>query len=467
MSERQIEMFWRCSSCDHRNLGRHMVCQHCKSAKDGSERYEMPEDTASAATVTDEALLRMALAGPNWRCAYCDSDQRALDGSCRNCGASVPPLPDPGPASADSPEGAESLWGKLKRRRGCTALVLLVVFFGCCCPCLMNSSGSKTTEPTEQAAARNGPEWSRKLTVREVSWAHTVTVDRYQLVDEEGFAEDRPAKALQVQSRGKRHHHDEQVLVGHETVYFTESVQRGYDSESYTEREACGEDCQTTPEKCKETCTSNRNGFATCKTTCTGGGRSCTTRYCSVRKTRKVPRYVDERRSRQEPRYRTEAHSATWFGWKEWQWKFDRKVNATGATLETRWPTEAELRPVKPLAKGERERSERGGTYRVVLKDDAHPPVDYAPATLEEFQRFSPGSVHVVEKTGDTITVIAPKPPEPAPAPAPAPAQVAPAPATTSPAPAQTPAPAQAPMPVKAPVPAKAQAPARSAVPAK
>ncbi|AKJ00373.1 hypothetical protein ATI61_104220 [Archangium gephyra] len=57
MSERHIEMFWRCSSCEHRNLGRHQVCQACKHPKDGSEQYEMPEKTRGSRHHHDERVL--------------------------------------------------------------------------------------------------------------------------------------------------------------------------------------------------------------------------------------------------------------------------------------------------------------------------------------------------------------------------------------------------------------------------
>ena len=77
-SVRHIEMTWRCSACAAKNLGRHKVCQGCNHPKDGSERYEMPEDPSRAVSVTDADLLRMATAGPDWRCAYCGSDQRKL-----------------------------------------------------------------------------------------------------------------------------------------------------------------------------------------------------------------------------------------------------------------------------------------------------------------------------------------------------------------------------------------------------
>ncbi|MFY0571421.1 hypothetical protein ACN28E_47370 [Archangium lansingense] len=419
MSERHIEMFWRCSSCNHRNLGRHQVCQSCKNPKDGSEQYEMPEDTASAVTVTDEALLRMATAGPNWRCAYCESDQRAFDGSCKSCGASAvegsstedeaPPVPSTPPASGKGKDTSA--------KPGCgfgTYLVMIVVVFGCCCPMWM-AEQKKSGQPQAQTAEqpKPGPEWTRALQVKELAWEHSVLVERYHLVENEGFEEDRPEGALQVKSLGSRHHHDEQVLNGYNTVYYTEQVQKGYTTETYRDREACGQDCSTTPKKCTESCKSNKNGFATCKTTCTGGDKSCTTRYCSVTKTRKVPRYVDERRSRKEPRYRSVPHKATWYAWKEWEWGHDRTVRANGTTLETHWPKDSELRPAKALPKGEKERNSRVTTYRVVFQGEGHEPVTYEPASLEEFKRFAPGSTHTLRKEDDKVSVMTPEAPAP------------------------------------------------------
>ncbi|QDE85005.1 hypothetical protein [Myxococcus xanthus] len=409
MSERHIEMFWRCSSCNHRNLGRYMVCQGCKNAKDGSEQYEMPEDTASAVTVTNEALLRMATAGPNWRCAYCESDQRALDGGCKHCGASA--VEGSIPAEPTRPTPDEKKGAKSNRRLGCYIL-FIIAFFGCCCPMWMSSGKKGTASATAATTApKTEPERTRTLQVKEVSWEHTVSVERYRLVDDEGFEEDRPEGALLVKAQGKRHHHDDQVLAGYTTVHYTERVQRGFTTETYRAKEACGEDCTTTPKKCSEQCTSNRNGFATCKTTCTGGGRSCTTRYCSVTKKRKEPRYVDEQRSRQEPRYRSVPRQATWYTWKEWRWMHDRDVKANGTTLEARWPTDAELRPAKALRKGEKERNARDARYSVVFHGDDQPAITYPPETLEEFQRFAPGSTHTLQQEQGKVSVVPQTPP--------------------------------------------------------
>ncbi len=438
-------MFWRCSSCEHRNLGRHQVCQACHHPKDGSEQYEMPEDTAAAVTVTDEALLRMATAGPHWRCAYCESDQRALDGGCQNCGASAVE----GMSTSEEEETTpppETRRASNKRKddsspilNGIMGLLVLVLFFGGCLPRLCSKEPEPTPAPksaqkrtltrtwaetgaetrTETRAetqplalapsmpVQRGPEWTRDLQVKELAWEHSVRVERSQLVEHEGFAEARPADALDVKTQGSRHHHDERVLDGYDTHSYTERVRDGYTTETYQERESCGRDCTTTPKKCTESCKSNKNGFATCKTTCTGGDQRCTTRYCSVTKTRKVPRYVDERRSRQEPRYRTVSREAPWYVWKQREWSYDRTVTANGHTLKTRWPSKSELRPAKALGKGEQERSSRTATYHVIFQSEDHEPITYQPASMEEFRRFTPGSRHTLQKEDGRVSVIA------------------------------------------------------------
>ncbi len=55
MSERQIELVWRCSSCQHQNLGRHAICQSCGNPKDESEEYEDDADEYEESEDYDES----------------------------------------------------------------------------------------------------------------------------------------------------------------------------------------------------------------------------------------------------------------------------------------------------------------------------------------------------------------------------------------------------------------------------
>ncbi len=381
--ERMIEMTWRCTSCDHRNLGRYKQCQNCRNPKDGSEPYEMPADTTKAVTVTEESLLRMASAGPDWRCAYCGSDQRRSDKGCANCGASAvdgaeatdgPPPPSPSAAPRPAPAAAGSFGSTWKLVVG---FIGFFVFL-----CLMGGG---------MLWWRNRP---RDFTanVTSVKWDRNVSVERWQVVLHEGFKENLPESAFEVKSVGKKHHHDEQVLDGYDTEYYSVEVPDGFRTETYTERVSCGQDCTTNPKTCREECTSNKNGFASCRQVCSGGGQSCSTRYCNQTRTRQVPKTRSERRSKQVPRYRAEPRFAEAFAYKNWEWKHDRDAPTQGHDVNCRW---GEANVGKGLAEGEREREQRTENYEVRLEYDGKELVLH-PKDEAAFSKFAPQTKHVV-----------------------------------------------------------------------
>jgi hypothetical protein len=381
-SVRHIEMTWRCTSCQTQNLGRYKKCQACGHPKDGSERYEMPADPSKAASVTDADLLRMASAGPDWRCAYCESDQRRADGSCSNCGASAVGASEV-PDEADAPIAVPGR-RKLYRNVGIGAGVT--------------------------AALAGGLVWNAKrardydATVTAVAWEQVIEVERYAIRDREGFKETIPAGAMDVVSLGSRVHHQEQVFDHNETEHYTEQVPDGYRSESYTERVSCGQDCTSTPKTCRESCTSSKNGFAKCKTTCSGGGRSCTTRYCSESRTRQVPKTRTESRTRQVPRYRSEPRYAEAFHWRAWEWGRERTVRSAGAQATGLiWATDKGARHTG-LPEGEQEREQRHAKYTVTLEFHGET-IQFAVPGPDQLAPFTTGSHHDVHRDGDTLAV--------------------------------------------------------------
>ncbi len=361
---RQIEMQWRCSSCGHRNRGRDKTCQECGDPKDKSEPFEMPGATAAAATVTDAALLRMAQAGPDWRCAYCGSDQRRTDDRCARCGAS----------SADAlrqltaPPVRDSRWRRLVRwlrahrlavgvAGGALAIVLAII---------------------------GGYAWAHRArdydtTVADARWEHTITVERYRIWDREGWRLEAPADSFELRSLGDKIHHYDDVL-------------DGYDTEHYTVQVACGQDCRDIPERCSESCADNGNGFATCTTRCTGGGTSCSTRYCSEPRTRQVPRY------RKEPRY------AEAIAYRIWDWGDQRAVHASGTgTTALRWPDD-EVHLGEDLAEREAERERRSARYVVTLAYGDRGRLSFT-TSADDFAGFALGTAHHLRIKHDDATV--------------------------------------------------------------
>lgn len=358
---RQIEMTWRCSSCSHRNLGRHTVCQQCGNPKDAGERYEMPSDTASAATVTDESLLRMATGGANWRCEYCGSDQRRADGNCGQCGAA--------PSNARPRRRDER-----KRKRDWTQRVLGWIRAH---PYVSGAVGLVLVLLLTCAWMNRTRHYEAKTAAAQ--WTQSIIVERYQIWRRDGWRGELPSGAFEVSSLGQQIHHYEQVL-------------DGYDTQRYSEQVACGEDCRDVPERCSESCSDNGNGFATCRTTCSGGGRSCSTKYCTEWRTREVPRY------RQEPRYAERVR------YDIWDWGVHRTLVAAGAGIaDLRWPVE-EARLGLDLAERQEERETRTGSYRVTLAYDDDERIEVE-VTAHMYAGFADGSPHELTIAGDDVWV--------------------------------------------------------------
>jgi hypothetical protein len=342
------------------------------------------------------------------------------------------------------------------------ALVVATLLLGTCGLVVLR----RPRQAVPLTMVETAPRFPRRLPaiVESASWQRVVEVQRYQLVRREGFADQRPAEARDVKPLGPRVHHvdevpdgfraetyEEEVQVGTRTETYSERVQDGFDterytervqsgtrSESYTEQERCGEDCRTSTRTCRQSCTSKKNGFATCKDVCTGGDRTCTPKYCSrtktrqvpdykdVQKTRQVARYKDVQRTRQVPRFETVQKTrqvaktrsvermAPFFEWKVWDWAPARKVEAHGALDEPRWPSDAEVALGQGLAKGEDERATRTETFAVALRDEQGTTREVVPADEAEFRRWLTARAGTVVLTDDTrFTTEVPLPPSP------------------------------------------------------
>ncbi|MBL8933515.1 MAG: hypothetical protein JNM69_03120 [Archangium sp.] len=331
-------MTWRCSSCGHQNLGRHGVCQRCANPMDGSEQWEMPADTAAAPSVTDPALLAIAMGGSDWRCAHCDSNQRNADGSCRNCGAGKParaPIPI---RTTGCTWGCSAILGVLVM--GLAGLVFAAF-------AVIHFAGSRP------AASAPFVGLSEELEVDVVviggHWERRVDIERQQLVAHEGFKQDIPGDAVEVKPAGTRVHHTERVQDGWALETYTEDVPDGTrsrtvteqvadgtDSRTRTERVRCGEDCSPGRETCREVCKPNGNGFATCRKECSRERDRCTPKWCTETKTERTPRTRTVTRTISEPAFRAVEktrrvpvwkevpHSAPYFTWKRLEYVLDR-----------------------------------------------------------------------------------------------------------------------------------------------
>jgi hypothetical protein len=99
-----IELWWKCSTCGTVNGGLSKKCGQrvirngkvslntndgCGKAQD-TEKWFDPIDDSHAAALTNTNHIKQATSGADWKCTYCKSTQRRLDGSCVNCGGESP-----------------------------------------------------------------------------------------------------------------------------------------------------------------------------------------------------------------------------------------------------------------------------------------------------------------------------------------------------------------------------------------
>jgi hypothetical protein len=359
----EIEMLWDCSSCGTTKIGGTQDhCSACGAAHDTKkDPWYIPQDTSISNRITDPNKIRMAKAGSNWTCEYCQGTQRNPDGSCRNC-AGLRHEEVVQQVSGRSPDPVQTQWPPVRNYSGQmfigVGLVGLVLILG-----LLWFLFHK--RPVD-------------IQVTTVEWTQTVLVERYKQVAQSGFDEDMPQDAADIVNEGSRVHHYDQVLDHYEMIHYTEQV---YD----------GEDCVTVPQTCYTTpvnCTSNDNGTASCSggdEVCSGGGQSCTARYRTENRTREEPVYRDE------PRY--EDH----YAWTVWRWKPQRQSAHSGNIIETTWPDDQEICLNCNVGEGEKEReSGRAGTYEVhFLEAEGGKTFDYEPNSEAEFHRFPIGSTHM------------------------------------------------------------------------
>lgn len=347
----QVEMRWRCGTpdCATEMLGRFKKCSRCGKPKGDEPFYDAPGPVTRAQAITDAKLLKQAKAGKDFKCKYCRCAERRDSGECSNCGApaeeSIVEEPEPiriAPLRRDCPTPPGS---RLPMSLAfLTGAIVIGILLGWLFWWLLSPK-----EVTARVAARE--------------WTYTVQVERYQAVADEGFAEDRPADAVDVAAAGRKVHHKEKVPDGTEPKKYTD----------YDDPYECGEDCKTTP----ISCVPNDNGFKTCS----GGKETCKKKICYPTKTREVPKFKDE------PVYEN------WYRWKVWRWKHDRDVSESGNGAAVKAPSEAKVALNQNLASGQRERFSDHAAYKVVFVEDDGDRHEYRPATLQEFQSLNEGKV--------------------------------------------------------------------------
>jgi len=441
----QVEMRWRCSTCEHENLGRHKECLNCGKPKGREEFYDAPgtgdSEVSIRDAVTDPELIKQAKAGADWECAFCKSHQRRDSGECVECGA-------PNQAEArkarekwdweaskkvGKPQRKQPEWlmaaveamvnpkrtvvrnktftsaddildavAEAERDKDIDDRVSAVEGKGYRGRAVEVQSDPGSTPPVEvepdSRATWRPPFWTKTKKAATIGVLAATLIGvlcyflfRTRIVDAEvttvAWTHTVKVDRYQVVRQSGFDRPGDAFDVQSEGMrhHHYKQVRDGTKQVPYNERYACG----TTPRVCRTTpvrCSTNNNGFKTCS----GGNQVCSggdTKYCNRTKYRTEPKYKDVSVKREHYR------------WKVWRWKHNRNVVSKGTTEAPEWPSEAAIAlgvALGPEAKKERE-SGRQAVYEVTFTDTEGETYGYTPTGLDEFMELRPGVKHRIK----------------------------------------------------------------------
>lgn len=215
---------WKCAYCGGINLGRDNGCNACGRVRGDDVEFFLEDD---AAEVSDAAQLADAGSGADWTCEYCDTNNRANDTVCKQCGAErgdsaslqqkvtykegegpgQPPGGPPSTAGAASAKKRSPLPFFFLAGLAVAAVVALVWFFFI---------------PSET-----------QMELVSGSWTRTITIEEKQWVEEEAWLDQIPPGAQEI-SRDQEKRTTEKVQVGTETKKVgTKDLGNGYFEDVY------------------------------------------------------------------------------------------------------------------------------------------------------------------------------------------------------------------------------------------
>lgn len=326
---------WDCPSCGRKRVrGSAKFCPGCGAPRGEGIQFYLPD---AAAEVTDAAALARAQAGPDWICAYCETDNPADADFCTSCGAAKEggaPRPvvehrfdQPAPQPAAAPAQPAQKKGGVTPARllGCGCLLVLVVLafaiFG---------GGDITVSPS-------GYQWER-----------TVEVQGIRNVTKEAWEGEVPQGARVISSRRE--------------VYRTDQVQTGTETRTRTVTERV----QTGTERVKVGTRDLGNGY-----------------FEDVYEDRPVYEEVERTERYEQPVYRQVPVYRMRYRFTIDEWQTLREAKASGADLAPYWP-ETRLGP------GEREGGRRE-SYTVLFQDPDGGIHEHEVTSEAEFLGFQEG----------------------------------------------------------------------------
>lgn len=390
-----IEMFWKCKCCNTicpgitGNERESLKCTHCGNEKT-DEEWIMPNDLENATVLTGKHE-KMAKDGPNWSCKYCKSESRNSRNECSVCGAEenefdfddsdmpheeehkeiIPPSMNSVINTAPTPSSVgEKVKDQIKfennippfyeddiedmfKKKPIDSEKILKVFLIGMSMCGFIYLLVYLFTPIRTTA-----------TVSDMHWTRTENLEERHLRHGDGWRSSAPSSAFDFENCHQRQN-------GTEDCHPYECRVR---NESY-ECNCTGGDSYEC--NCRTSCTSNRNGSATCSQSCS----TCRTPVrCST-----CTRRVSDTCYEQCPTY------AEYCNYKYYTWDVINRAIMSEHNNTPQWPE---------LPVHENQRIIRDENYRVILINNNSPHQTFNESVrLNMFTRFRTGQQWEIEYT--------------------------------------------------------------------
>lgn len=184
-----VPLIWECPSCGTQNPGPIKTCTSCGAPQPEDVEF-LQVDQEKFDFIKDEALIRMAKAGPDIHCPWCGTRNPATAKLCSNCGGELSQGGKPRQtggrvksvteAHARQPEPAASAAKtKFSSHNMIIGVILLVVL--CVVGYIIIRAVSKTDEI--------------KATVTDVYWERSINLTEYTEVTQSAWQDEVPADA--------------------------------------------------------------------------------------------------------------------------------------------------------------------------------------------------------------------------------------------------------------------------------
>ena len=180
-----VPLIWQCAFCNTQNPGPIKSCTSCGAPQPADVAF-LQVDEEKFNFIKDEALIRMAKAGPDIHCPFCGTRNRATEDLCKQCGGDLSwdgkqretgsRVRTVSEAEAPQPPPSQSTTEKKKRKTPLIAILVgLAVVVGCIVMLVMFLSTDDVT-----------------AAVSEVQWERSIAIEAYTTVTDSAWWDEVP-----------------------------------------------------------------------------------------------------------------------------------------------------------------------------------------------------------------------------------------------------------------------------------